>query len=465
MSGTPPAASEAEAERVFGLLLFEAEETLARGQVEKALVLASRAVRERPGSLTARSLFDRTRREMTRGRRREKLEARIVEARSSIETGDYAAAEKIIATVLKLLPDHEDALQLFALLKHRRLRSGTVEAEAERELDAMMAVRARQAATRARAALAAGWSFRALMTVRRALVLSPDDKDLLDLYHESLREVEKGAGERAMRRAAHARVLAARGRLSRGEAAAAATILREVLKEDKGNPEARRALAEMERVVASAKPREPESPGVITGRFTHRKLDAPAPMAQAPRAPAAAPTPRGTRPPAWALAAGGVAVILGTAIVFAGRWGGSPAVPPPAAAAPRGIVAAGAAASDDPVVPEVLASEPPALAAAVLDAISRYARAIETMDARLLAEARPDLTEQERTQILARYEGSANVATDLRVQAVARRGNRATISIVRADAIAGRSEPPPPVTESWRFDRDPGGAWVLRSAR
>jgi hypothetical protein len=66
-----PALHAPHAARGFGLLLFEAEESLARGQVEKAVVLASRAAREQPGNLTARALYERTRRELLRGRRRE----------------------------------------------------------------------------------------------------------------------------------------------------------------------------------------------------------------------------------------------------------------------------------------------------------------------------------------------------------------------------------------------------------
>jgi hypothetical protein len=210
-------AADAESERLFGLLLFEAEECLARGNVEKAAVHASRAVRERPESLTARSLLDRARRELTRGKRRERLEERIVEARARLSRGEDAAAEKIVATVLKLLPDHAAALQLFSALKERRLHAGTVEAEAERELEAMARSRARRAAESARAALKAGWSFRALMTVRRALAVTPDDGDLLDLYAESVRQVDRTAAQRAVRRAARVRILESRERVAAGK--------------------------------------------------------------------------------------------------------------------------------------------------------------------------------------------------------------------------------------------------------
>ena len=71
--GPPPARNGAEPEdevdareRELGLLLFEAEEALARGAAEKAVVLASRAVKDRPDSLTARGLHERARRELMR---------------------------------------------------------------------------------------------------------------------------------------------------------------------------------------------------------------------------------------------------------------------------------------------------------------------------------------------------------------------------------------------------------------
>jgi len=477
MSG---ATGEAEAERVFGLLLFDAEEALARGNAEKALVLASRAARERPESLIARSLFERTRREMTRGKRRERLEARVVEARGRIDGGDFAGAEKIVATVLKLLPDHAAALELFGLLKERRLAGGSVEAEAERELAAMMQARARQAAAQARAAIAAGWSFRAVMTVRRALAMVPDDPDLLALYAESLRQVDKTAGQRAIRRAAHARVLSAQGRMSAGEAAEAARILRAVLKEDPGNPEAREALATMEQVAATAPARVSAQPGLITGRFQHRKEDgpAPAPGTTAPaagvaaRTPPRAASPRPAPPPAkgagahatWAIPLAAVALTGGLGYGLMTREAPA-AVEAPASAAPiPPPLPLAAAPPDAPAVVPAIPGADPALARVVTETLARYGRALESVDARLLAEARPDLGPHERRAVLVRYEGSVNVATDLRVQGVVRRGSEATVSLLRTDVIAGRPEPTPPVAETLRFKRE-GGAWVLRPAR
>jgi hypothetical protein len=488
MSGPTPT-GEAEAERIFGLLLFDAEEALARGNAEKALVLASRAARERPESLIARSLFERTRREMTRGKRRERLEARVAEARGRIDGGDFAGAEKIVATVLKLLPDHAAALELFGVLKERRLAGGSAEAEAERELAGMMHARARRAAEQARAAIAAGWSFRAVMTVRRALAMVPDDPDLLALYTESLRQVDKTAGQRAIRRAAHARVLSAQGRMSAGEAAEAARILRAVLKEDPGNPEAREALATMEQVAATAPVRVAAQPGIITGRFTHRKEDGAAPAAAVPvptakaAAKAAArtpsPSPRASsprnapRPPArgkgahvaWAIAGAAVALTCGVGYNVMTREAPTPVEPAPAGAEvmPSPLPLAAAPPETPSAIPAVPGGDP-LLARTVAETLARYGRALESVDARLLAEARPDLGPHERRAILVRYEGSPSVATDLRVQSVVRRGSQATVSLVRTDVIAGRPEPTPPVAETLRFTRE-GGAWVLRPAR
>ena len=107
--------------------------------------------------------------------------------------------------------------------------------------------RARRAAESARAALKAGWSFRALMTVRRALAVTPDDPELLALYAESLRQVDRTAGQRAVRRAAHVRILEARERVAAGKPEEAMRILRAVLKEDPQNREALEALGDLER--------------------------------------------------------------------------------------------------------------------------------------------------------------------------------------------------------------------------
>src|SRR6185503_7296056 len=150
-----PAATTTERER--GLVLFEAEECLARGAADKALVLASKIVKARPDNLTARALLERARRELLRGRRRERLEQRLREAQGLADAGSDAAAEKIVFSALKFVPDHAGALQLFATLRQRRLRAGSAETEADREIERLARAQARRALDMARNALASGW--------------------------------------------------------------------------------------------------------------------------------------------------------------------------------------------------------------------------------------------------------------------------------------------------------------------
>jgi len=150
-------------------LLFEAEEALARGAAEKAVVLASRAVKERPDSLTARALQERARRELLRGRRREKLESRVREAEGLLQAGDVAGAEKIVTSALKLIPSHPVALALFARLKERRQQVPSAEAWAEQELERLTQARARRSLEKAQTDMAAGRERAAMMAVRRGL--------------------------------------------------------------------------------------------------------------------------------------------------------------------------------------------------------------------------------------------------------------------------------------------------------
>ena len=479
----------AESERLFGLLLFEAEECLARGNVEKAAVHASRAVRERPESLTARSLLDRARRELTRGKRRERLEERVAEARERLSRGEDAAAEKIVATVLKLLPDHGAALQLFSALKERRLKSGTAEAEAELELDAMARAQARRAAESTRAALKAGWFFRALMTVRRALVLTPDDPELLALYGESLRLVDRTAGQRAVRRAAHVRILEARERVAAGLPGEGIRILRAVLSEDPQNREALDALGALERARAPlpvATPghrmagrgpglptagRPPDArpatvraagpnatdPTVMTGKFSHRAVAASIAL------PAIASTaPPRDRSRAKLVVAGAAALLIAGASLALLRDAPAASVAAPQVAAlieTGGLTQRGADEND-----RLFADHDPALRQAVEDVLARYARALETIDGALLAEVRPDMSVKARASLMAEREGR-NVAADLRVLEVARRGNQASVKVRRTEVVvAGRSVDRPSVEETLRFHRE-GGAWVLRPSR
>ena len=457
-AGPTSSAADAESERVFGLLLFEAEECLARGNVEKAAVHASRAVRERPGSLTARSVLDRARRELTRGRRRERLEERVAEAREKLGRGEDAAAEKIVATVLKLLPDHAAALQLFAVLKDRRLQSGTAEAEAELELDAMARSRARRAAESARAALTSGWSFRALMTVRRALAVTPDDPVLLSLYAESLRQVDRTAGQRAVRRAAHVRILEARERVAAGKPEEAARILRAVLKEDPQNREALEAVGKLE----VAGPRDVRArvadPAVLTGKFSHRLV------AASGSRPAIAARPASRRPSTAVLIGGGVVVLIVAGSLAMRRDAPAAGVEPaPLAALSRSGAEISERAAEE--TERAFAGQDPELRRAVDDVLARYGRALETIDTALLAGTRPDMSARARAALMADREGATNIAADLRVLAVARHGNQASVTVRRTEVmVAGRSVDRPSVEETLRFQRD-GGGWVLRPSR
>jgi tetratricopeptide (TPR) repeat protein len=359
--------------------------------------------------------------------------------------------------VLKLLPDHAAALQLFSVLKDLRLRSGTAEAEAELELDAMARSRARRAAESARAALRSGWSFRALMTVRRALAVTPDDPELLALYAESQQLVDRTAGQRAVRRAARVRILEARERGAAGQPDEAARILRAVLREDPQNREAREALGNLER---AALPRATRSsaadPATLTGKFSHRPLAAGGPR------PASSKALRSRRTATMAIG-GGVAVLIVAVSLALRRDAPAAGVAGPPVAGSTSGDSVVARAPEEPQ--HALAGEDPELRDAVEDVLARYGRALETIDAGLLAEARPDLGVKARRELIAQREGATKVATDLRVLDVARRGNQVSVKVRRAEVVvAGRSVERPFVEETLRFQRE-GGAWVLRPSR
>ena len=244
---TVPPAPAAEEQRAFGLLLFEAEECLARGSPDKAAVLASRAVKERPDSLTARALLDRARRGLLKGRRRERLEAKVREANELFEAGDLESATRLVTSALKLVPDHPLALALFANLKRLRLAAGTAEAEAERELDRLTRAQAKRCLEAARAALDAGWERKALLTLRRGLRAAPDDPELLGLLHETQSAAERDDAPRARRRAANAQIRAGLDLLAHGHRDESLRILRAVLLEDPDNERAQAAVQEARR--------------------------------------------------------------------------------------------------------------------------------------------------------------------------------------------------------------------------
>jgi thioredoxin-like negative regulator of GroEL len=193
-----PSAAE-DRVRAAGPIEFEAEECLARGDGARALVLASGALRERPESLTLRALVERARKAVLRGRRGEKLEQRIREAHDLFELGDFSRAERIVASALKLVPNHAAALALFARIRDRRLAAPSAEAEAEHELDRMARAQARQAQARARALSAAGNERGAFVAVWRGLQRVPDDPDLLALFANLQGQLERLAAVHASR--------------------------------------------------------------------------------------------------------------------------------------------------------------------------------------------------------------------------------------------------------------------------
>ena len=239
----PPSVDPSEVDA----LQHEAEEALSAGAVERALVLASRVVKQRPQSVAARSLYERARRELLRGLRRERLEARVREAERMMEAGDFAGAERIVTSALKLLPDHSVALDLFGKLKARRLAGATAEAEAERELQRLGVRQSRQALAAAHTAIANGWERRALLAVRRGLRVVPDDPELLAL----LRELQGAEGDqdpqRAHRRALRSQVRAAIDLLRQRKLEDSLAMLRAVLREDPDNARAQEAVQQVRR--------------------------------------------------------------------------------------------------------------------------------------------------------------------------------------------------------------------------
>ncbi len=482
-----PASPEAERERALGLLLFDAEESLARGHAEKALVSASRAVHDRPDSLTARALFERARRELLRGRRKGRLEQRLAEARRLLEAGDSPAAEKIVGAALKLVPDNAMALELFGRLKEKRLQAGTVEAEAERDLDRLARERARRSADAARAALAAGAELRALLTVRRALRLVPDDPDLLALLAGVQQRLERTESGRNARRAMLAQVRLAGDLVRRGEIEDSRKLLRAVLYEDpdfgpaqEGIKEAERALLERQRPKAAppapaapAVPAAPPAPAPpplpsdmpsLLPRATSRPpLVRPGSSASRGTAPALPPEiriPPSRRATPWGLVLGcGVAIVIGSLVLLA-RGDHTPAPPVPAAPSERPAVPP----AREPA-PETgpLAATEPALRTAIEATLDAYAHALEAMDDAALAAARPDLSGADREAMLAPFRGALNVATDLRVLDVVHpTEDLVEVPVLRTDVIVGgHASPGPPVEETLRFERT-GDTWALK---
>ncbi len=469
-----------ERERAFGLLLFDAEESLARGEAEKAMVLASRAVKERPDSFTARALIERARQELTRGRRREKLEARIVEAERLLEAGEFAAAEKIVTSALKLVPDHTVALSLFGRLRDRP-RATTAEAEADRELERMARAQAQKALEAARDARAAGWDRRAIFHLRRGLRQAPDHPELLAMLGETHGAVERLDAERARKRASALQVRAGVELLAQRDLDGALRILRAVLEEDPDNARAQAAVQEVRRAfIARQNPRSAAAPVAGPPPLTAPSastLPRPAPRREPRRSedavadrslpfvPVEILLPRTRRhrtPPA--LIIGGGALLVAVVVLLSGRGatGVQPNLGSPAATVAPSPNEAPATTEPAATLPQgPLAQTEPALRSAIEATVAAYTEALESGDAQALSRARPDLTAEARQERLRPFLGALNAATDVRVLDVTLEGDNAAVTILCTDVIiGGRGAAPAPSEESLTFQLR-RGAWEL----
>ena len=462
-------------ERLFGLLLFEAEETLARGAPKSPSSWPRRAVKERPDSLTARSLLERARGEMLRGRRREKLEAKVVQAQGLLERGDWPAAEKIVTSALKLIPDHPVALDLFGKIRDLKLRPGTAEAEAEGELLLLARAQAQKAAEAARSALAAGWNRQAFFHVRRGLRQVPDHPELLALLHETQGSLEQIAAERARRRALVAQVRAGLELLAARDFEGSLRILRAVLAEDPDNPRAQAAIQEVRRIWLEqggtpppvGRPQPALAP-MVAGLPVAAPPPAPRPSPQrAMPAPAPVPAsipgeillPRTLRraTPVGVILLGAVALLAIVAVII-DRSSRAPVEPTPSATiSPAMTPSTAVAAPTTTAPPGPLTEVDPALKTAVEATLSAYARALERADAALLATARPDLTPREREARRAPFVGALNAAADIRVIEAEAQGNEASITVLSTYIIVdGHEAPSGPIEETLRFVRRGG---------
>jgi tetratricopeptide (TPR) repeat protein len=425
-------------------LEFEAEEHLARGDAARALVLASSALKQRPESLTLRGLVDRARKAVLRGRRGERLEQRLREAHDLLERGELRGAEGIATSALKLVPNHAEALALFAAIKERRLAADTIEAEVERELQRIASAQARQAAERARVLRGEGNERGAFVAVRRGLRHAPDDADLLSLFSELRQNLARAAETHD---ALRERIDQARAQLAAGLISESRDALREALRED---PDSESAQALMKQVRAAflaqdvaAVRAEPTAAPSIEARGTSVPVSR---VAWATRSPGIAPRSAaargGARARTWrratlALLATGGLVAVG-AILF---W------------AMRTLTTT---SSQDP-----LAGAAPELRLAIEAVLGEYKAAAEARDPAALERARPDLPETARDALIAALNESSAVGVELRVVGVEANAQRARVHILRALVVTSAPPSSPPVEETLRFVRR-GEAWHLR---
>lgn len=519
-SAPEPAGESDDRERELGLLLFEAEEALARGAAEKAVVLASKAVKDRPDSLTARALHERARRELLRGRRRERLEERVREAEALLAAGDAAGAERIVTSALKLIPSHPVALALFTRLKERRQQAPTAEAWAEQELERLTSARARRSLDAARVEMAAGRERAAMLAIRRGLRHAPDDPQLLNMLHDVEKVMERGkAGQHAVQ----AQVRAGLDLLGAGELDESLKVLRAVLRADPDNERAQVAVQQVRKtwlrrqavaaaappveVIAAPAPIPPAPPPAAVAPAPSAVPPAPAPArfpaappaplpapaapplspevswddveaaarrraappARRPAAPAPAravvpampPQPERSAPPMGAILAG-AAVLIGLFLFVVARR--QPEAPAPTVAAPVTRPTAPAepsSAAPATQLPGPMDAADADLRRSIEAVLAAYGRALETADAAALAEARPDLSAEERARLIAPFTGAINAATDLRVLDIKARGDLAVVTLLRTDVIVGGpGGTRDPTEETLRFWRR-RGEWML----
>jgi len=449
------ASSASGPERALTLLLFDAEEYLARGAPDKAIVHASRAVKEHPESLTARALLERARRELLRGRRKERLEARVKEAQALIDRGELPSAHRIVTSVLKLIPDHAIALGLFARLKSQR--SGTAEAEAQSELETLARSQARRLLETAREALAKGWDRNALLALHRGLRLVPGDAELLALLGKVQASTERLDRERARKRALQTQVRAALDLLGKGALDESETMLRAVLQEEPQDGAAQAAMEQLRRRRQPVVTRPPLPRASRTStpepRFVPRGGTPPVQTGQdRPKAiPQEILLPRTVRRATPLGLIFACAALVGAVIWF---WPGRPS---PRSATTVNVPQPPVEAPAEGPLSQV--AEP--LRRAIESSIAAYGRALERGDLELLAQARPDLSAEAREQRIAPFRGGVNSSAELKILSVVVGADQADVRLLRSEIIVGVNEPGSRVEETLHFQlRD--GQWALR---
>jgi hypothetical protein len=265
-----------------------------------------------------------------------------------------------------------------------------------------------------------------------------------------------------------AAVSRARELLSRGQLDEALVLLRGVLYEDLDCVAAQDAVQEVRRAWLARAVTAAPPPHADAGLPVVPSAAAAEPVLAVPDVPAVSSgAPPGRRTSSRVAILAALAIGLAIAAALAPRR--RPAVDPsPAltlAPAPVDRLLRPAAAVSGPPGGQddtgPLAGIDPGLRDAIRETLALYGRALQSADLALMAQARPDLSEEARAQAVAPFRGALNVTTDLRVVEVAREGDLARVPILRRDVIIGGTRAPQrPVRETLRFRRR-GGVWAL----